>query len=99
MPHDRVVIKDARSTILTWKNAALVGQINPRRIDQIDDRHAITHGDLLSTEDLLDRFGVPRTGFDSGVVGHDDAFAVAYFSNNRYYSRSGSLSVVLIVGD
>ncbi len=39
-PHQRVVVEDPRRAVLSGKHAALIRQVDARRIDQIDDRDA-----------------------------------------------------------
>ncbi len=98
-PHDRVVIEDPRSAVLPGKHTALIRQIHSGTIDQINDRHAVSHRDLLRTQNLFDRLGIPRTGLDRRVIRNDDAFAVLNFSDNRYDRRRRCLAVVLVIGD
>src|SRR6266511_3410067 len=47
-PHDRVVIENSRRAVLPRKDAALIWQIHARRIDQVNNRRAAPHGNLLS---------------------------------------------------
>ncbi len=99
MPHYRVVIKDACGTVLSRENAALIRQIDARRIDEIDDRHTIAHRDLLRPQDLLDSFGIPRTGLDRRVICDNDTFASMDLADDRDDRRRRSLAVVLVIGD
>ena len=81
------------------KNAALIRQIDARRIDQINDRHAVTHRDLLRPQYLLDRFRVPGSGLDRRVVRHHDAFAAVDLADDRNDRRRRSLAVVFVICD
>jgi hypothetical protein len=38
--------------VLAGEDAVLQGQVDAGRVDQVDDRHAIAHGDFLGAEDL-----------------------------------------------
>src|ERR1043165_2576938 len=99
VPHDRVVIEDARRAVLSRKHTALIWKIHAGRVDQINDRHATTHRDLLRAQDLLYRFGPPRSGFHRGVVRDDNDFPALNPPNNRNYTRSRRTALILIVSD
>jgi len=98
-PHDRVVIEDARGAVLPRENAALVWQIHAGRVDQIDDRDALAHRDLLRAQDFLDRFGPPAARFDGRIVRHHDHGPPVHAAHAGHHARAGRLAVVLIVGD
>src|SRR2546426_668734 len=70
-PHDRVVVEDPGRTILTREDASLIRQVHARRVDQIDDRDALAHRDLLRAQDLADRLRPPRPRFDRRVIRDD----------------------------
>ena len=81
------------------KHAALIRQIHARRIDEINDRHAVAHRDLLRTEDLFDRFGIPRPGLDSRVVGNNNTLAALDLADHRHDRRRRGRAVILVIGD
>ena len=98
-PYQRVVVKDAGSSVLAGEDAILQRQIDAGGIDQVDDRHAITHGDLLGTKNFRNGFRPPGACFHGGVIRHDHgraSFDVGEPSDNP---RGGGLSVVPIVGN
>jgi hypothetical protein len=53
----------------------------------------------LRAEHLFDRLRPPRAGFDGGVVGDDDRFALGDDSDSGDHARRRSLPVILIIGD
>ncbi len=98
-PHQRVVIEDARRAILAGENAVLQRKIDAGGIHQVDDGHAVAHGDFLRAQNFGDGLGPPRAGFHRGVVGDDDGGPSFDFSRAGDYARGGRLAVVLVVGD
>ena len=98
-PHDRVVVEDAARAVLPGKHAALVRQVHARRIDEIDDRDAAAHRDLLRAQNLRDRLGPPRAGLHRRVVGDDDDLAPVHDADAGDDAGAGRLAVVLVVRD
>lgn len=81
------------------ENPALIRQIDACRIDQIDDRHPVSHRDFLRSEDLFDRFGIPSTCFDRRVIRHHDGFPAINLADERYNSGGRCLAVVLVISN
>ena len=98
-PHDRVVKEDSPAAVLSGEHAALIWEIHSRRVDQVDDRHAAPHRDLLRAKHLADGFRPPRACLHRRVVGDNHGFASSNAACSRDDSRCGRLSVVEIVGD
>lgn len=96
--HDRIVVEDARGPVLPRKHAALVGQVHPRRVDQVHDRDPLAHGDLLRAEHLLDGLGPPRARLYGRVVGHDHHRPPRHPAQPRDHAGCRGLPVVLVVG-
>src|SRR5256885_10415354 len=96
--HDGVVVEDAGGSVLTGKHTTLIWQIHARRVDEVDDRDAATHGNLLRAQNLLDRLRPPRARFDSSIVGDDDGLASVNSNHCGDDSRGRCLTLVLIVG-
>jgi hypothetical protein len=99
MAHDRVIIKDSRSAELAGENATLVRKIDACGINQVDNRNARAHRDLLGAEDLLYSLGPPRTGLDSCVIGNDNNLSPADPPDGCYYTGGWSRPIKLIVSD
>ncbi len=97
--HDRVVVENPGGAVLPRKDAALIGQVHTRGIDQVDDRNALPHRDLLRAQDLLDRLGPPRPGFDRRIIGHHDDRPAAHAAQARDDAGGRRLAVVLVPGD
>ena len=97
--HQRVVVEDASGSVLAWKNAVLERQIHAGGIDQIDDRHAIAHGDFLRAQNLGDGFRPPCSGFDGGIVGDDDRRPAFDFAEAGDHARGGRLAVISVMRD
>jgi hypothetical protein len=95
--HQRVVVEDARGPILPWKDAALVRQVHARTVDEVDDRDALAHRDLLRAEDLGDGLRPPAAGLDGGVVGHDDHLPTLHHPHARDDAGARRLAVVAVV--
>ena len=97
--HDGVVIEDAGRSVLAGEHPTLVREIHTGGVNEVDDRNAATHGDLLGPEDLLDGLGPPRPCFDGGVVGHDHDLTAFNEAHSRHDARPGRPAIVLIVGN
>ncbi len=95
--HYGVVIENAGGSVLTGKHTTLIRQIHARRVDEVDDRDAAAHGDLLRAQNLLDRLRPPRARFDSSIVGDHDRFAPVNPNDRRDYAGSRCLALVLVV--
>ena len=98
-PHKRIIEEDAARAVLAGEDAVLIRKIDAGGIDQIDDRHAVAHGDFLRAQNLGDGFGPPGAGFHRGVVGDDDGGAAFDFADAGDDAGGGGLAVVLVVGD
>ena len=81
--HDRVVVEDPRRAVLPGEHAALVRQVHAGRVDEVDDRDAAAHRDLLRAQDLLDRLRPPRAGLHRRVVRDDDDLAAVHDRRRR----------------
>src|SRR6266545_8086690 len=97
--HDRVVVEDPGSAVLPRKHAALIRQVHAGGIDQVDDRNALPHGDLLRAQDLLDRLRPPRPGFDRRIIGHHDNRPAPNAAQARHDAGGRRLAVVLVPRD
>src|SRR2546425_3994521 len=95
-PHDRVVVEDPGCTILTREDPTLIRQVHARRVDQIDDRDALAHGDLLRAQDLPDRLRPPRPRFDGRVIRNDHHGASTDTAQPGHDAGRRRLAVVLI---
>ena len=49
-PHKGIIVENSPAAILARKNTVLVRQIDAGGIHQIDDRHAVAHGDFLRAQ-------------------------------------------------
>ena len=98
-PHERVVVEDAAGAVLAREDAVLVGEIDARRIHQVDDRQAIAHGDLLRAQNLRDGLRPPGAGLHGGVVGHNHGRPAFDPAEARDDAGGGSLPVIAVVGD
>ena len=67
----RVVAKDAAEIVFVGKHIFLQRQKHAGRIDQVNQRQPILHGDPLRPQHLLGGGGKERPGFHRGVVGDD----------------------------
>src|SRR5439155_26452909 len=85
--------------VLPRKYAALIRQVHTRGIDQVDDRNALPHRDLLRAQDLLDRLAPPRPGFDRRIIGHHDDRPAAHAAEARAGAGGRRLPIVLVPGD
>ena len=97
VPHDRVVVKDARGAVLAREHAALIRQVHARGINEVDDRDTAAHRGFLRAQDFLDRLRPPRSRLDGGVVGDDNDLASMQHSDARHDTRAWGLSLVLVV--
>ena len=68
-----VVAKDAAVVVFVGKDFILQRQEHAGRIDEVNDRQPELRGDLLGSQQFLDRLRKHRAGFDRGVVGRDEA--------------------------
>src|SRR2546425_6938290 len=68
-------------------------------IDEVDDRNALPHGDLLGAQDFLDRLRPPGTGFDSCVVRDDHHRAILDATQPGHDAGGRRLPIVLIPRD
>src|SRR5690242_5554198 len=98
-PHDRVVVKQPSRAILTGEDAALIGQIHARGVDEIDDRNTAAHRDFLCAQHLLDRLGPPRARLHRRVVGDYDYAPAFDDCDPSDDARARRLSFVLVVSD
>ena len=98
-PHDGIVIEEPARAVLSREDAALVRQVHARRVDEIDDRDAAAHRDLLRAQHLLDRLRPPRSGLDGRVVRDDDDLAAADAADAGDDAGGRRLAVVFVVGD
>ncbi len=89
--HQRVVEEDAARAVLAGKDAVLIREVDAGGIDQINDRHAVAHRDLLRAQNLRDRLGPPGAGFHGGVVGDDDGGAAFDLADARDDAGRGGL--------
>ena len=60
--------------LFVWENLVLHWQVHPRTVDEVDDGESILEGNLLGSKVFLASDGKPSTGFDGGVVGHDQTW-------------------------
>ena len=97
--HERVVIEDAPGAVLAGEDAVLVGEIDARRIHQVDDRQVIAHGDLLRAQDFRDGLGPPGPGLHGGVVGHHYGGTAFDPPDAGDYAGGRRLPLIAIVGD
>ena len=97
-PHDRVVVEDARCSVLAREDTALIRQVHARRVDQVNNRDPAAHCDLLRPKNFLDRLRPPRSRFHARVVRNDDCLPTVYSGDGCHNSGRRSLPVVLIVG-
>ena len=97
--HERVVVEDAARAVLAGEDAVLVGEVDARRIHQVDDGNAVAHGDFLGAQDLGDGFRPPGSGLDRGVVGDDDGRAALDAADAGDDAGGGRLAIVTVPGD
>ncbi len=97
--HERVVVEDAGSPVLSRKDTALVWKVHTSGIDQVDDGDAAAHGDLLGPEHLLDGLGPPGARLDRGVVRHHHDLAALSPANAGHDTHARRLAFVAIVSD
>jgi hypothetical protein len=88
-----------RAPVLAGKHSALIREIHSRRIDEIHDRDAAAHRDLLRAQNFLDRFGPPGAGFNSCIVGNDYDLAPVNSNDRGHYSCCRRLPIILVVRD
>jgi hypothetical protein len=98
-PHYRVVVEDARRSVLPREDAALVGKIDARRIDEVDDWRSTAHGNLLRAKDLSNGLRPPGTGFYRSIIGYDHDLATGDDADACDNAGAWSFTVVLIVGE
>ena len=53
-PHDRVIIENARGSILAREDTTLIRKVYSGGIDEVNNRHARPHSDLLRAQNLFD---------------------------------------------
>ena len=90
-------MEDPGRTILAGEDRILERQIDASAIDEIDDRQALPHRDLLCPQDLGDRLRPPRPCLHGRVVGHDNGrppFDPADYGDD---TRTRSLSFVAVI--
>jgi hypothetical protein len=97
--HQRVVVEDTPGAVLAREDAVLVGKIDARGIDQVHDRQAIAHRDLLRAQDLGDRLRPPRARFDGRVVGYHHGGAPGNAADHRHDTGRRCLAIVAVVRD
>ena len=95
--HDGVVIEDPARAVLAWKYAALIRQVHPRRIDEVDDRDTTAHRHFLSAQHLPDRLGPPGTGLHRGIIRDDDNGPAVHDAHARDDTGRRRRTVVLVV--
>ena len=96
-PHERVVVEDPARAVLARKDAVLIGQVDTRRIHQIDNRHAVPHGDLLGAQDFGDRLRPPGPGFHGGIVRDHHRGTAFDTADTGHHTGGRSLPVVLVI--
>ncbi len=95
--HERVVKEDAPCAVLPGEDSVLIRQVHARGIDQVDDGHAIAHGDFLRAQNLGDGLRPPGTGLHRGIIG-DDYGGAAFDESEAGDDASGwRLAVIKIV--
>ena len=97
--HQGIVEENAACAILARKNAVLIRQVDPGGVDQIYDRDAVPHRDLLSPEDLGYGFRPPGAGLYRGVIGYDHCRAVLDLPDTRNNARRGRLAFILVISN
>ncbi len=69
--NDRVVAKNPAEIVLVGKDVLLQRQEHAGRVDQVDERQPVLHGDPLGPKHLLGRRRKEGPGLHRGVVGDD----------------------------
>ena len=83
--HQGIVSEDASKMFLVRENFVLQRQINPGRIDQIDDWNPIFHRNFLRSQVFLCCNRKPGSRFHGGIIGHNNALFsldVPYFHDH-----------------
>ena len=75
---DGVVAKDSAEIVFVGKDVFLQRQKDAGRIDQIDQRQPVLHGDPLGPEDFFGGGRKKGAGFHRGVVGDDHVPAAGH---------------------
>ena len=82
-----IVKKDTTEMVSVGEDLLLHRQKDPGRVDQIDQRQAIFHRDLLRPQDFLAGQREPRPRFDRSVVRHHHAFTI--FDSAEAHNHAG----------
>ncbi len=98
-PHQGVVVEDAPRAVLAGEDPILERQVYAGRIDQVDDRDAVAHRDLLGAQNLGDGLGPPGAGLHGGVVSHHHRGAPLDLAHSGDHARRRRIPVVLVPSD
>ena len=97
-PHKGIIVKNPAAAILAGEYPVLVRQIHARGIDQVDDGHAVAHGDFLRTQSFGDSFGPPGARFHGGIAGDDHGVTALDDTDAGDGPEAGRFAIVLVVG-
>ena len=92
----RVVAEDATEVVGVREDVFLQRQVDPRAVDQIDQRHPRPLGDRLGADDLLAGHREERARLHRGVVGDDHRRAAFDGAEGGHHARRRRAAVLAV---
>ena len=92
--HVCLIEKDPSEMVAVGEDLALVRQVGPAAVDQIDARQVIGLGNLLRAQVLLDRHRVVSAALHGRIVAHDHALAARDAADRGDDPRAGYFALI-----